>query len=56
MMIAATVYGYSSILRYCVFNAGRAVFIETFDPDLGVFRMDIASQVGASFDLGEALS
>jgi hypothetical protein len=39
-----------------IYNSGRTVFIGTFDPDLGVFRIDIVSQVGHSFDLCEALS
>jgi hypothetical protein len=41
--------------RTHIYNAGWTV-IGTFDPDLGVFRIDIVSRVGRSFDLCEALS
>ena len=37
-----------------IYDAGRTV-IGTSDPDLGVFRIDIVSRVGHSFDLCEAL-
>jgi hypothetical protein len=39
-----------------IYNAGRTVFAATFDPDTGVFRIDIVSRVGHSFDLCEAPS
>jgi hypothetical protein len=39
-----------------IYNAGRSIFIGTFDPDLGAFRIDIESQGAHSFDLCEALS
>jgi hypothetical protein len=37
-------------------QAGRTVFIGTFDLGLGVFRVDIESQAGHRFDLCEAVS
>jgi hypothetical protein len=39
-----------------LFNTGQAIFVATFEPSVGAFRIDVVSRVGRSFDLCEALS